>query len=330
VAFTPDGKQLVTSGYHELNFWDVQTGKLEKRLHTRAERAHDLEFLPGNMLAVAGGRPGQEGDVRVYNVNAMGKVVNGTLVLDGIKDKAVFVAELLQTNDEVYSVDTTDDGKKLAAGGCDPAVRVWDVSGGPGAAKLEQTVENHADWVLSVNFSPDGDFLITASRDKSAKVWDLKGKGSLTTFPGHQEPVFGAVFQADGKAGISAGADKQLRWWNTQEKSKDLGKAIRNIAGHSKPIFKLVEYRKDKDHILATCSADGSVKTWGATTGNAIKTFSGLKDWVYAVAISPDGQLIAAGGKDGEVRIWKMSDASLVKGFNASPGYDPAKIQANK
>ena len=36
---------------------------------TRAERAYAMVFLPDGKLAVAGGRPGQEGDVRIYNLD---------------------------------------------------------------------------------------------------------------------------------------------------------------------------------------------------------------------------------------------------------------------
>ena len=43
-------------------------------------------------------------------------------------------------------------------------------------AKLDQTVENHADWVLGCGLSADGKYLVTAGRDKTAKVWDLKAK----------------------------------------------------------------------------------------------------------------------------------------------------------
>ena len=70
------------------------------------------------------------------------------------------------------------DGKRLAAGGCDRAVRVWDLSDGLAKAKLEQTIENHADWVLGVTLSADGKYLATAARDKTAKVWDLKAKAA--------------------------------------------------------------------------------------------------------------------------------------------------------
>ena len=63
LAFTPDNQKLVVGGHHELTVWDVADGKLEKRIHTRAERAMAMVFLPDGKLAVAGGRPGQEGDV---------------------------------------------------------------------------------------------------------------------------------------------------------------------------------------------------------------------------------------------------------------------------
>ena len=45
-------------------------GQLEAtRVSTRMERAYAMVFLPDGRLAVAGGRPGQEGDVRIYDVH---------------------------------------------------------------------------------------------------------------------------------------------------------------------------------------------------------------------------------------------------------------------
>jgi len=54
---------------------------------------------------------------------------------------------------------------------------------------------------------------------------------------------------------------------------------------------------------------------------------TGLNDQVYALAISPDGALVAGGAWDGEVRVWKVADGKPVAGFNASPGYERKAIK---
>jgi WD40 repeat protein len=320
LAFTPDNQHLVVGGYHELTVWNAAQGKLEKRIYTRAERAYAMAFFPDGKLAVAGGRPGQEGDVRIYDLSA-GKpnVVNGVAVLDGVNDKTVMIKELAETDDSVLCLAISADGKKLAAGGCDRLVRVWDLSGGYAAAKLDQTIENHADWVFGVVFTPDGQRLLTCSRDKTAKVWDLKAKESVLTFPDHQNGVYGVAVSLDGKIGFSVGEDNQVRMWNATGD----GKQIRPLGGHGKPVFKIAERLDPKNPLLATCSADNNVILWNPQTGQALKTLTGQTDWVYAVAISPDGTQVAAGSWNGEVRVWKVADGKEVKAFNASPGYVP-------
>ena len=315
LAFTPDGKKLVVGGFHELTVWDAVQGKLEQRIYTRAERAYALVFLPDGMLAVAGGRPGQEGDVRIYNLNGgNAKTENGITILDGVHDSAVKLKELAETDDSVLCLAVSADGKKLAAGGCDRLVRVWDLTPGYANAKLEQTIENHADWVFGVAFAADGKHLLTASRDKTAKVWDLTTKESVLTFPDHQNTVYSVTVNADGKLAYSVGEDNQLRTWNAQGE----GKQVRASGGHAKAIFKVI--RHPSQPLLATCSADQTVRLWNPETGAAVRTLSGHTDWVYAVAFSPDGSLLASGSWNGEVKVWKVADGSLVKAFNASPG----------
>jgi glucose/arabinose dehydrogenase len=324
LAFTPDGKHLVVSGYHELTVWDVAQGKLVKRIATRGERAYGMAFLSDGNLVVAGGRPGQEGDGRIYNLGGgMPKVVNGVALLDGVNDRAVLVKELLETDDSVLALALSADGKKLAAGGCDRLVRVWDLAGGAANAKLEQTFENHADWVFGLAFTPDGKGLLTASRDKTAKVWDLAARESALTFPDHPSAVYAVAITADGKTGISAGEDNNVRFWHATDQAKQLGKQIRASGGHNKAIFRMAMSRDAKKPLLATCSADGSVRLWNPDNGAQLKTLTGHTDWLYAVALSPDGALVAAGGWNGEVRVWKTADGTLAKTFNATPGYTP-------
>lgn len=316
LAFSPDNKQVVVGGHHELTVWSIPEGKLVQRIRTRAERAYAMSFLPDGLLAVAGGRPGQEGDVRIFDLKAKPKTTqNGVAILDGVNDPKVMRKQLLDAEDSVLCMAVSADGKRLAAGGCDRTVRVWDLSQGVDKAKLDQTIENHADWVLGLTLTSDGKYVLTAGRDKTAKVWDLQAKESVLTFPGHQNIVYGVAVKADGSTGYSVGADKQLRSWQPTGE----GKQIKAVGGHGDEVFKVLAHPKNP--ILFTTSADKTVRSWDMDKVSALKTFQGLNDFVYALAVSPDGKLIAAGSYDGEIRVWNADDAKPVAGFNASPGY---------
>jgi len=324
LAFTPDSKQLVVGGHHELTIWSATDGKLLKRLRTRAERAYAVAFLRDGKLAVAGGRPGQEGDVRIYDLTAKPMAVdNGVEILDGVGNPQVMVAQLLDADDSVLCLAISADGKKLAAGGCDRAVRIWNLSDGPAKAALEQTIENHADWVLGVQFSQDGKYLISAARDKTAKVWDLTAKESVMTFPDHQNIVYSVTVSQDGSTGISVGADKQLRTW----KIGGDGKQLKAAGGHGDEVFKVVH--SPTAPILATSSADKTVRLWDLQKLSVTKTLAGMSDFVYAVTFSPDGSMVAAGAYNGEVRIWNVNDGSERLAFNASPGYRVSSVTTN-
>jgi len=93
---------------------------------------------------------------------------------------------------------------------------------------------------------------------------------------------------------------------------------VKNVGGHADDVFKIVA--NPKQPMLATSSADKTVKLWNLDTLAPGKSLAGLTDYVYAVAFSADGDYVAGGSYDGSVAVWKVADGSTVKMWNASPG----------
>ena len=66
-------------------------------------------------------------------------------------------------------------------------------------------------------------------------------------------------------------------------------------------------------NLLASCSADKTIKTWDITSGSCLSTLRGEKR-INSVAFSPDGSLIAAGDgnpfandKTGTIRLYSTA-----------------------
>lgn len=293
VAFSPDGSQLATSGYHEVIIWSAKDGRRLGRITNVAERVYGIQYSPdGKLIAVAAGTPGQLGEVKLFAA-----------------DGGDMLASLVRTADAIFAVAFSPDGKRLATAGADRAIRVFDVA----TKKQQLLIEDHADWVMDVAWLPDASKLVSASRDKTAKVFDAKTGDSLVTFNGHAEPVFGVAVAPDGKTAVTSGRDKSLRRWNLSD-----AKEIDRIAGFGDEVFRVVI---TPDGRIFSCSADGKARVHSLADGKLLKTFSGHTDWVYSLAYCDATKRLATGSFDGEVRIWNVQDGKDLVTFLAAPGY---------
>ena len=109
-----------------------------------------------------------------------------------------------------------------------------------------------------------------------------------------------------------------LRVWNVASEPKQQ----RQIGGHSATIFRIVRL---PDGTMASCSADRSIRLFNPANGKVLGAIAGHKDWIYALAISPDGKRLASGSWDGEVRIWNTADRKLVRSLVAVPTKENTK-----
>lgn len=292
IAFSPDGSQLASSGYHEVLVWNTADGTLIRRVSNLAERIHDIEYsADGTRLLVASGTPGQLGELKLFSA------ADGTLI-----------RTLVRSRDSIFAAAFSPDQTRAACAGADRAIVVTDLNSGEQVLKIE----DHADWVMDVNWSPNGQRLVSASKDKTCKVFDSATGNPVVTFPGHGEPAYTAAFLADGNTVASGGGDKRVRIWQAAD-----AKEVRGIGGFGGDVFRIQVAAGD---LLYSASGDGNVHLHKAADGAAVRKYAGHRDWVYSVAENPGRKLVAAGSYDGEVRTWNADDAAPALSFTAIPG----------
>jgi WD40 repeat protein len=297
IAFSTDGKQLLTGGYHELLVWDPATGHLVSRVGNAPQRTYGMALSPDNSwLAVAGGAAGVAGEVRLIPWS------NGAPSGDPPK--------VLATGDDVFfDVAFRPDGKELAASGADGSIRIFDVA--TGAERLK--VSNHADWVTDVSYSADGALIATASRDKSSKVFDAATGRMLASNSETAAPVRGATFAPDGKSVVSVGGNG-ARVWKVED-STTIGE-LPAFQGETQAIV------SHGEHVFAA-SADRSVREFKLADRTQVRSLADHPAWVLSLAVNEPTHRVATGCFDGTVTIWNLDDGAKVTQFLAVPPAAP-------
>lgn len=288
VAFSPDGTRLFVGGCHEVLVFDTATGAVLTRLGNVGQRVMAIRLLAdGRTIAVAGGEPGREGDVRLVDTQS-----------------GAVTRVLARATDVVFDVAARPGSEELAVGGADGVLRVIDAANG----REVRAISSHGDWVTAVTWSDDGKRLASASRDKTVKVYDASNGELIATFSGHQAPVRGVALSADGKQGFSIGDDKRFFRWNADD-----GKAIGGPVSLPGVGLRLI-HSGDKVFVAHAGRAVSVI----ALATNAVVALP-QPEWPLAVAVHAESGRMATGLLDGEVRVFTLADGKFVKAWLARP-----------
>ena len=105
------------------------------------------------------------------------------------------------------------DYHRLATGGEENTVKIWDVETG----KELQTLRGHNGDVYTVAFSPDTDgrWVASAGEDCAVNVWDSHTGKLIRSLRGHTGLVSSIAFSRDGRRLISGSRDHTVKVWET-------------------------------------------------------------------------------------------------------------------
>jgi RNA polymerase sigma factor (sigma-70 family) len=332
LAFTPDGKRLVSHGGDGLRAWDAASGRevasapramsgwtdgalltrdgktvvaLEqtaKRFAVRVRGTSDLKLLSEYAL---------ERPYLNFAVSPDGKYLAAsrdtepTINLWDIAS-GKRIRSWNAHDRRIWGMHFSADGKTLVTSGEDKAIRFWDMPSG----KKVREITGYPDVAGAVALSPDGTRLATVAmtdtgpcvawpRANRVRLWDVaagKEVAQLVVPPKDRYHVADMAFTADGKALVTSGPDEKVHFWNPAD-----GKELRHFDLGELPGAVALSPKGDA---LAVVIGDRTVRVLDLASGKDAASFGGHERGISGLAVTSDGRTVVTADGYGAIRLW--------------------------
>lgn len=326
VAYSPDGNTIASSCFEMICIWDANTKQHIMTLPRNGTRFKEVEYTPdGTTLAVArtNGKiqlfDAKTGQLKrtliqpqtIYSIlpSPDGKMLAAGASSDIIlwdfntrKPMSYFIGDTDFTTPAFFSHDGTqlisisssEDQTKLVS---------WEISTGKRQVTFAQNVKD----VFSRELSPDSMTLAINLKEKGIQLWDTttgKLKKTLTTQTGEFRTM---VFSPDSSLLVAGDNQSTIELWDA-----DIGEHRAVLTQNSGGTEALVISQDGK--VLASCT-EHEARLWDLTTRSQLPTTfstSGGLPGFHALALSPDGTILASGSYDAKIRIWNTKTGLLM------------------
>ena len=163
-------------------------------------------------------------------------------------------------------------------------------------------LRGHTAAISQVRISPDGKWIASASADGSVKIWDAATGQNLDTLIGHMAGVSCLAWAPDSNTLATGSDDKSVRLWDrvTASPAHACGDETNRGQGPR-------EYIRGTSQLART--ARGGRTRLGPLQGH--------QNYVYCLAFSPKGNILASGSYDEAVFLWDVRAGRLMRSLPA-------------
>jgi WD40 repeat protein/serine/threonine protein kinase len=279
IDVSPDGQRIVSGAQRDdkgVLVWDAETGTQTLQLSTGGIGVVDVDYSPDGkwIAAVIQGT----GTVHIWDAQS------------GVSQRV-----LKMPDQDALCVAFGPHGRRLALGGHQGAIRVYDMESGAESLAMEKS--KIEEWLVALRFSPDGTKLASQGR-QMFQLWDADSGQLIRTLA--VDPV-GVLTYGPSRLAFSpnghriATASPQIRIFDVE--SGDQVLEIASAADH---------LSISPDGEVLAGSSDGRVKIWDADNGQELETISGLH-MNRDLAFLPDSERIVTAGAG--LAVWRLDES---------------------
>ena len=245
LLFRSSTDELISVGDTTIRFWDVSSGELVRTMRSQIGEGNEGQYhaaaLSTDERYLAVGGIDAEKTIRIIDLEAdqVVAVLRGhenTILRIDFSDDGLWLAsssidpqvlvwdlsgladaetplelaepEILEGHEEpVYALDFAPDGLRLATGGDDDHLILWQRETTEDGFEILATGTEHTDDVSAVAFSPGGSLLLSGGFDQALNLWDGEtGEFMETTDADLGESINAIVFSPDGQRALVSSA----------------------------------------------------------------------------------------------------------------------------
>ena len=166
--FGMDGKRIVSVGRDfAVKLMNAETGAFVENLNALRKELMAVSRHPTRDAVVVGG---EERIPYYYLMDRPSKMIAG--------DEATLIRKFQRQNGEIFVLEFSPDGKKLAVAGAAPKVAIYDVATGD----LLVTCQGHQAGIYAIAFHPKRNEIATAGFDGRVRIYEVESGNILKEF----------------------------------------------------------------------------------------------------------------------------------------------------
>ncbi|TFK75235.1 ribosome biogenesis protein Sqt1 [Pluteus cervinus] len=331
VSAHPTEPLAASGGEDDLGYiWDITDGEVIVKLTGHSDSVIATAWsLDGEMIATGG----MDGKVRIWRrvgkenyriwefltelqgpdeVTFLRWHPKGAVLLVGSNDTTLWLFQLPSGNTmqvfaghsgPVNCGEFTPDGKRIISACAGGTVLFWDPRSPTPLFKLSaDDARFDLDGITSIGVNPSSTLAIVGGAAGGVRVISLSKGEIVSTLGGHTEgesieaitfvDLTGSSNTGPGVA-VTGGTDGKICIWDLSTMR------LRTTLQHEDPITTLLTHPATKGHILVSASADKSLKSWDARTGEVLRVHEGHQGPVLAASLGLGGSVVVSAGDDG-------------------------------